>query len=190
MARADFNVRTGKVAWRYTAPAALFFAHGSLATVRGNFPGCHGPQLDRTSFRPPKAAGSAADLNRANVPAGARMHAPLHRVAVAIVVIGIAVGVVVIGVEAEPSKSTKAAVVIKPVVEATAMESATRHRSAVKSATAKSGPAAKTTGVETASTQTAAVETAATKAAAVEATAATAKAATTVASASTASSAG
>ena len=67
------------------------------------------------------------------------MHAPLHRVAVAVVVIGIAVGVVVIGVEAEPSKSTKAAVVIKPVVEATAMESATRHRSAVKSATTKSG---------------------------------------------------
>jgi hypothetical protein len=25
MARADFNVRAGKVAWRYTAPAALFF---------------------------------------------------------------------------------------------------------------------------------------------------------------------
>ena len=29
MARADFNVRAGRVAWRYTAPAALFFGHGS-----------------------------------------------------------------------------------------------------------------------------------------------------------------
>ena len=28
MARAYFNVRAGKVAWRYTAPAALFFGHG------------------------------------------------------------------------------------------------------------------------------------------------------------------
>ena len=44
MARADFNVRAGKVAWRHTAPAALFFVHGSLAAMRGNFPGCHGPQ--------------------------------------------------------------------------------------------------------------------------------------------------
>jgi hypothetical protein len=164
MARADFNVRAGKVAWRYTAPAALFFVHGPLAAVRGNFPGCHGPQLDRTSFEPSKAAGSAADLDRANVPAGARMHTPLHRVAVAIVVIGIAVGIVrisvvvvavVIGVVAV---AAKAAPVVKPmvevttVVEATAMESATHHRSAVKSATAKSGRAAKTTSVETAST--------------------------------------
>jgi hypothetical protein len=29
MAQADFNIRTGKVAWRYTASAALFFV-GSL----------------------------------------------------------------------------------------------------------------------------------------------------------------
>ncbi|HVD85626.1 MAG TPA: hypothetical protein VNC42_15540 [Bradyrhizobium sp.] len=137
---------------------------------------------DRTSFQPSKAAGSAADLDRANVPTGARMHAPLHRVAVAIIVIGIAVGVVIIGVEAEPSKSAKAAVVVKPVVEITATDSATCHGSAVKSSTAKSGSAAKTTGVETASTKTAATK----AAAAVEATAATAKAATTVASASAA----
>ena len=49
-----------------------------------------------------------------NVPTGARMHAPLHRVAIAIVVIGIAVGVVripvvvvavVIGVIAVASKA-------------------------------------------------------------------------------------
>jgi hypothetical protein len=33
MARADFNVRAGKVAWRYTAPAALFFGHGSTVAV-------------------------------------------------------------------------------------------------------------------------------------------------------------
>ena len=33
MARADFNVRTGKVAWRYTAPAALFFGYGSTVAV-------------------------------------------------------------------------------------------------------------------------------------------------------------
>ena len=33
MARADFNVRAGKVAWRYTAAAALFFGHGSTVAV-------------------------------------------------------------------------------------------------------------------------------------------------------------
>jgi hypothetical protein len=33
MARADFNVRAGKVAWRYTAPAAVFFGHGSTVAV-------------------------------------------------------------------------------------------------------------------------------------------------------------
>ena len=33
MARADFNVRAGKVAWRHTAPAALFFGHGSTVAV-------------------------------------------------------------------------------------------------------------------------------------------------------------
>ena len=33
MARADFNVRAGKVAWRHTAPAALFFGHGSTLAV-------------------------------------------------------------------------------------------------------------------------------------------------------------
>src|SRR3981189_1010942 len=80
------------------------------------------------------AAASAADLDRAIVPAGARVHAPLHRVAVASAVssavIGIVVGVVriavvvvvriavpvavIIGVEAEPSKSAKSAVVAKP----------------------------------------------------------------------------
>ena len=46
--------------------------------------------LDPSSCQPSKAAGSAKDLDRANVPAGARMHTPPHRVAVAIVVIGIA----------------------------------------------------------------------------------------------------
>ena len=57
------------------------------------------------------------------MPTGARMHAPPHRVAIAIVVIGIAVGVVripvvvvavIIGVVAVPSIS---ALVVKPVVE-------------------------------------------------------------------------
>jgi len=33
MARADFNVRAGKVAWRHTASAALFFGHGSTVAV-------------------------------------------------------------------------------------------------------------------------------------------------------------
>jgi hypothetical protein len=33
MARADFNVRAGKVAWRYIAPAALFFGHGSTVAM-------------------------------------------------------------------------------------------------------------------------------------------------------------
>jgi hypothetical protein len=53
---------------------------------------------NRTSFQPLKAASSAADLDRVNVPSGARMHALPHRVAAAIVVIGIAVGVVRIAV--------------------------------------------------------------------------------------------
>ena len=39
MARADFNVRAGKVAWRYTAPAALFFVQSRSSNL-----------LDRTSF--------------------------------------------------------------------------------------------------------------------------------------------
>ena len=33
LARANFNVRPGKAAWRYTAPAALFFGHGSTVAV-------------------------------------------------------------------------------------------------------------------------------------------------------------
>jgi len=60
MARADFNVRAGKVAWRYTALAALFFVHGLLAAVpraienrlgtkmhrgRCDVPGGYGPQF-------------------------------------------------------------------------------------------------------------------------------------------------
>jgi hypothetical protein len=32
--------------------------------------------IDRTFFQPSKAPGSAADLDRVNVPTGARMHAP------------------------------------------------------------------------------------------------------------------
>src|SRR6266404_3426517 len=81
----------------------------------------------------------AADLDRAIVPAGARVHAPLHRVAVAIAVIGIVVGVVriavvvvaiIIGVEAKASKS---AAVVKAVTETTVAESATGHRSTVES---------------------------------------------------------
>src|SRR5258705_8974555 len=78
---------------------------------------------------------------------------------------------------------------VPPMVEATAMEFATCHGPAMKSATAKSCCATKTasvettantTSVETAPTKTAAVKAAATKtAAAVEAPAATAKAAPT-----------
>jgi hypothetical protein len=121
------------------------------------------------------------------------MHAPPHDVAVAIVVIGIAVGViriavvviaVIIGVGTVPSIS---ALVVKPVVEITAMESATCHGPPVKPATAKS--AAKTTGAETASTKTATVEAASAKTASAAVEAAAAKAATAVASASAATSA-
>ncbi len=228
----------GKVAWRYTALAALFFVPGPLAAVpphgpcgedadqlseskkasvrkctkaAGIFPSFAVLNFDRphrTIFQPSKAE-SAADLDRANVPTGARMHTLPHRVAAVIVVIGIAVGViriavvaimaVIIGVVAVPSKS---APVVKPMVEvttaveATAMESATCHGPTVKSATAKSGCAAKTTRVETAATKTAAVETASAKtASAVEAApatkaASTAKAATAVAPAATTTTAG
>src|SRR5258707_15806646 len=85
----------------------------------------------------------AADLDRAIVPAGARVHAPLHGVAVAIAVMGIVVGVVwiavvvvaiIIGVEAKASKSaavvkavTETTVVVKAVMETTVAKSATGH---------------------------------------------------------------
>src|SRR5216683_6952697 len=113
---------------------------------RINYPGCHAAQLylTRLDGRSKAAtATSAADLDRAIVPAGARVHAPLHRVAIAIVVIGIVVGVVriavvvsvIIGVEAVASKPATA---VKAVMETTVAESATGHRSTVESATAKS----------------------------------------------------
>ena len=45
MARADFNVRAYKVAWRHTAPAALFFWPGSTVRVSPK-----GAELTEPSF--------------------------------------------------------------------------------------------------------------------------------------------
>ena len=88
-----------------------------------------------------------AYLDGTETPTVARVDAPLHHIAVAIVVVGIVVAIVgiiiivvaVIRVGSKAYSEAKSAAVVKPVVEAAAVETVALETSALKSTASDSG---------------------------------------------------
>src|SRR6267143_699320 len=87
----------------------------------------------RSSPYPSKTAGSAAHLDRSDTPAMPGMHAPLHRIAAAIAVVGVAWS------ECKCAERKSAPVVVEPVVETAAAETIGCEGSTAKSTAPNSG---------------------------------------------------